>query len=531
VRLSSARRWTLLAEAGASLVAARLSVWWVPFKSLASRLGDEMAESPAEDSHEQRATVARIGRAVGSLGGRLPGMSQCLVQAVAATWMLRRRRIPSTLYIGLAKEDSGEVAVHAWVRSGTQIVTGAQTQHDFSVVTTFARPGMRSSSAVVLLLVLLALGCGWKPNTDLDPPTQVASGSDVSGTDSFYGARLREWENRQETRSVARTSLHDHELTWTSTAQDARIALLVSPETGFDTWGLETAIAEIPPGWHTGRHRHGEAAIYVVAGEGFISVDGVRYDIFPGTTVGVPFGAEHQLFNLGSDTLRYFVATAYPLLRYLGLFHLEQLEEHGPTTTLPSLPVSVNGFDDQGRRIRLLWEEAKHRDGAVGLRAWLEARLRGGADLLRNPANSTPGAENQAAHVASGLGHHSSWVRLMGRTGQMDFPNKLALISGFLIDDPGAQSGRHAHMEAIIYVLRGQGHSIVDGNKIPWGPGTSLHLQGPQTEHQHFNTGNEPAFLLRIASGLRPAIEESTKEVFPFLWFESASAATPPSSR
>jgi gentisate 1,2-dioxygenase len=105
----------------------------------------------------------------------------------------------------------------------------------------------------------------------------------------------------------------------------------------------------------------------------------------------------------------------------------------------------------------------------------------------------------------------------------MDFSNRLALISGFLIEDPGAHSGRHAHMEAIIYVLNGHGHSVVDGEKIPWSPGSSLHVQGPQSQHQHFNTGSEPAFMLRIASGLRPYIERSVEEVFPFLWFEAHS--------
>ena len=30
-----------------------------------------------------------------------------------------------------------------------------------------------------------------------------------------------------------------------------------------------------------------------------------------------------------------------------------------------------------------------------------------------------------------------------------------------------------------------------------------------------------PAFMLRIASGLRPHLQDSVREVFPFLWFEA----------
>lgn len=141
------RQWRLLAEAGGCLVAARLAVWFVPFRRLATGLGDKMAESPAEDIEAQRAAAARIGWAVRALGRRLPWMSQCLVQAVAATWMLQRRRIPSTLYFGLAKDTGGELQAHAWVRSGTQVLTGAKGRHAFTVVATFAEPRLSTGAS------------------------------------------------------------------------------------------------------------------------------------------------------------------------------------------------------------------------------------------------------------------------------------------------------------------------------------------------------------------------------------------------
>jgi len=375
-------------------------------------------------------------------------------------------------------------------------------------------------------------GLGWVPNTKISPPKYTArsprgsenqtSGEPVQGSgDDFYEARLKVWEDRQEQRRKARTNLHEDELTWMSTAQDVRCALLVSPQTGFDTWGIETLLAEVPPGWKTGRHIHGEEAIYVVDGRGCIVVDDIRYNVFPGSTLGVPCGSEHQLFNAGPDPLIYLSATAYPLERYLGVYRLEQVEDCGRSETIPQLPVSENGYDQKGRRIRLLWEEALYRDGSVGLRAWLEARIRGGVDLRQRHTSGAPGATDQAARLASGIGHHSAWIQLMSGPRRRGFSNRLALISGFLIENPEAHSGRHAHMEAIIYVLQGHGHSVVDGERIPWRPGSSLHIQGPQSQHQHFNTGSEPAFMLRIASGLRPYIERSVKEIFPFLWFEA----------
>lgn len=124
---------------------ARLAVWFVPFRRVAAHLGDEMAESPADITAEQRDMALPIGWAVRTLGRRLPRMSQCLVQSVAATWMLQRRRIPSTLYFGLAKDGEGQIKAHAWVRSGAKILTGAKGHQDYRVVATFAEPDLSTA--------------------------------------------------------------------------------------------------------------------------------------------------------------------------------------------------------------------------------------------------------------------------------------------------------------------------------------------------------------------------------------------------
>ena len=44
--------------------------------------------------------------------------SQCLVKAIAAMRMLEKRGIESTLYLGTAKDESGKIIAHAWLRSG-----------------------------------------------------------------------------------------------------------------------------------------------------------------------------------------------------------------------------------------------------------------------------------------------------------------------------------------------------------------------------------------------------------------------------
>ena len=89
--------WRLLVEAGVLLVAVRLALWFVPFRRLAGRFGKAMEVSPSTETEAQRASVIPIGWAVVSLGERLPWMKQCLVQALAATWMLQRLSIPLRL--------------------------------------------------------------------------------------------------------------------------------------------------------------------------------------------------------------------------------------------------------------------------------------------------------------------------------------------------------------------------------------------------------------------------------------------------
>jgi hypothetical protein len=63
-----------------------------------------------------------------------------LVQALAAKIMLTRRGICSTLYLGAAKAGEG-LAAHAWLRSGSVIVTGGPGRERFTVISTFADRG------------------------------------------------------------------------------------------------------------------------------------------------------------------------------------------------------------------------------------------------------------------------------------------------------------------------------------------------------------------------------------------------------
>lgn len=64
---------------------------------------------------------------------------KCLVRAIAALKMLERRQIESTLYLGTARDESGKMIAHAWLRSGPYYITGAEGMERFAVVGKFAK--------------------------------------------------------------------------------------------------------------------------------------------------------------------------------------------------------------------------------------------------------------------------------------------------------------------------------------------------------------------------------------------------------
>lgn len=116
--------------------------------------------------------------------------------------------------------------------------------------------------------------------------------------------------------------------------------------------------------------------------------------------------------------------------------------------------------------------------------------------------------------------HRSKVIELMAAP-ENNFKPREVEITGILCDEPGMYSGKHGHMEAVLYVLDGEGYSVIDGEKVQWKKGTLLHVTGPQTIHQHFNTGKTEAKHLRLHYGLRFGFFQATaKRVFPYLYYE-----------
>lgn len=135
-RLKFGRKLMLL-ESAFFLAVSRIAVLTVKFDRIAPRLGEHGKESTEEIAQPYLPVINEVKWAVNAMSAHTFWESKCLVQAIAAKKMLKRRKIKSTLYLGVAKDSDGKMIAHAWVKSGGIILTGARGFRRFTVVSFF----------------------------------------------------------------------------------------------------------------------------------------------------------------------------------------------------------------------------------------------------------------------------------------------------------------------------------------------------------------------------------------------------------
>lgn len=136
-RMPRAERKSVL-EALLYLVLARVLVF-APFRWVAPLLGrTRPGTAPISPCNStQRVVALEVRKAVLRVANNLPWHSSCLVQAIAALFMIARRRLPSTLELGVRRGGSMELAAHAWLRCGDVDIVGTETAADFPTIVAF----------------------------------------------------------------------------------------------------------------------------------------------------------------------------------------------------------------------------------------------------------------------------------------------------------------------------------------------------------------------------------------------------------
>ncbi len=138
LELDWAQRFTLF-EAAWTLVVAQAAIRLIPFGKIAPSLGRLGAPPPATPLASGAVQQAqRVGWAVRVLAHYLPWDARCLAQAIAASWMLRRRGLPSVFYLGVDHGRETWLEAHAWLRCGDEILTGEPQHERFKVIAVFS---------------------------------------------------------------------------------------------------------------------------------------------------------------------------------------------------------------------------------------------------------------------------------------------------------------------------------------------------------------------------------------------------------
>jgi mannose-6-phosphate isomerase-like protein (cupin superfamily) len=288
--------------------------------------------------------------------------------------------------------------------------------------------------------------------------------------DDWLDARQHIEEELRGSPGVAR----DEDIPWVSTPQDAKVKLMIANELGYATMGSNVLKAEIPVGWHTGRHRHGEESLHILSGEGFSIIEGQRFDWHASSTLQIPFWAEHQHFNTGDVPVLYVSGMSFDLERFTRVAHLEQLDTCGPNdpAVLTAFPTEQGQYYPDGSRAVIHIEDAPTDDSL-------------------EPQGQIPGLKNQHDFV--------QYLVVPGN----GFRATSVSITHQWIEPPFHHSGRHKHLEAVVYAVEGEGYTEIQGQQVPWKAGDVLYVPPAMWEHEHTNDNPNPIKQLRIQFGIR----------------------------
>jgi hypothetical protein len=138
------RQRALLAEAAASLCAARFILAFTPFPRLSRRLGTmltpsdpRIVEMGVPTYSGQTHLAQEVSWAVTRAARYVPSKAVCLQQAVAARTMLRRRGVASIMHFGAGKGQIKPLDAHAWLYAAGVEVTGYPVEERLTEVACF----------------------------------------------------------------------------------------------------------------------------------------------------------------------------------------------------------------------------------------------------------------------------------------------------------------------------------------------------------------------------------------------------------
>ena len=131
-RMLAPERRRLVCESAALTIVIAVAVRTIPFLRLRSLLHRAAAlTARAKSGVAPPDSIQAVAWAVAAAAARLPAAT-CLVRALAADAMLRRRAVRCELRLGVRRADASPVKGHAWVEcDGGVIIGAADRQSDY----------------------------------------------------------------------------------------------------------------------------------------------------------------------------------------------------------------------------------------------------------------------------------------------------------------------------------------------------------------------------------------------------------------
>jgi gentisate 1,2-dioxygenase len=238
-------------------------------------------------------------------------------------------------------------------------------------------------------------------------------------------------------------------------------------------------VHRLAPGARSEPYRASEMLCHVLNGHGRSVIDEQEFEWGPHDSIHVQKGAWFQHENTSdSEPAHLIVAKPTPLLEHIAPHSKVSAGDDftdSPDDYLPEHPFT-------GERVEVGYVAGKKWMSHLQLAAHTrldekEKRRREARVVLR-----------AAEAVIERSEHRGDWkVGLIDE--HLGFDNR---ILGMYVHQlpPASYTETHKHGEAIVYVLSGRGHSLVEGERLDWRAGDCIFVQ-PGMWHQHFNDDPE----------------------------------------
>ena len=115
----------------------KIKIVFLPMPAYVKSFGQK-GEEESDTDDTQDNIIRKVQSAIRRADSILPWKSKCLTEAVATKRLLKKFNLKSTLFLGVAKDESQKVIAHAWLKWGDRIISGERGHEKFTIVQKFS---------------------------------------------------------------------------------------------------------------------------------------------------------------------------------------------------------------------------------------------------------------------------------------------------------------------------------------------------------------------------------------------------------